>query len=138
MDKTKKLSKTSKRIDGEKVRKYISLNKINQAKTCRNSGLNSRYISDSAKRNWANIGCWRLICQELGVPENFFDLHDPEPVKETDTGEEDSIISMADIPVTLMKIEALLLEQNKLLKEYLYCSTPYITAPETIYKNLIH
>lgn len=131
---TKKLFKSQKKIDGEKVKEYIRENKINQSELCEKIGVSVGYIRQAANRGYTNIGMWRLACEGMGVPEDFFDVKEPviEEVKiEAKEEPGECGVDLADIQYSLnifeqkltqileamTELNSLMTEQNNLLSE---------------------
>ena len=116
----------SKYVNGKKYRQYINENNLNSSQVCKKGGIHYSYAMNStgpSTNGGQNDKCkvnsvyWDLICDTLGVPRDYFDVvetpePEPEPIKE----EPECLIDLADIQLSLNKIEALLLEQNRLLR----------------------
>lgn len=113
-------------VNGKAYRKYLGTKGLTSSEVCRSAGLEKSYGSNattSATNNGDNTKCkvnevyWNLICDALNVPRDYFDAPEEEP-KVVETAEEkpECLIDLADIQLSLNKIEALLLEQNKLLR----------------------
>ena len=119
---------TKKYVDGKKYRQYIKDNNLNSSEVCRKAGIHYSYGTNSTglatnggQNNKCNVNeiYWNLICDALGVPRDYFDVKDepkPKPVKEEPEEKPECLIDLADIQLSLNKIEALLLEQNRLLR----------------------
>ena len=115
-----------KTIDADKLRKFIrDESKFkSDAEICRAIGVSSHCIADTKRRGGRiRIAFINNICHLLGVSEDYFDYVEPEPEpeplpvgeleKKTET---ECLIDLADIQLSLNKIEALLLEQNRILR----------------------
>ena len=118
------LLSTQKFIDGDKVMAYIKEHDICQMEITDKMGVSHGYIRQAANRGYTSIGLWKLACEGMGVPEDYFDVveavPEPEPVQETPEEEKPD---MADIQLSLNKIELILTkmfdimeEQNRLLR----------------------
>ena len=112
-----------KDIDGEKLKKYLNDNKVVKVDLAREAGINKSAIHDAIRRNETRIINMNAICDVLGVPRDYFDapeIVEPEPIPEQTEDLEDKqpecLIDLADIQLSLNKIEALLLEQNRILR----------------------
>ena len=123
------IPKTARKLDGEKILKFIQDNKVNQKRVCETAGLNHRYLMDCAKRSWANVGCWRLICMALSdvtgkeIPEDYFDYHEPEKIEVSEPDKDACRLSdVKDVLISLLvsqkKNEALLLDICNTLKSF--------------------
>ena len=112
----KKLASTYKMIDSKKVDQYITDNKINQTQLADRVGISRGYLREAIKRGNAQKATWGVICQEFGVPADYFDYVEPVPELKTETVPEkkaeegdikDLLVSML---VTQKKQEAILLK----------------------------
>lgn len=120
----------TKLVDGCKYREYLLKNNLISSHICIKAGLNHSYANNTTTMSHSEDGeghrCrvnevyWNLICDALEVPRDYFDAKEPEPVKEPEPELEEEkpecLIDLADIQLSLNKIEALLLEQNKILR----------------------
>lgn len=119
---------TKKIVNGKKYRQYIADNNLNSSEVCRKAGIHHSYGMNStgfATNGGQNDKCnvnevyWNLICDVLGVQRDYFDVKEepkPEPIKGEPEEKPECLIDLADIQLSLYKIEALLQEQNKLLR----------------------
>lgn len=122
--KKNKLLRTQKYIDGEKVKAYIKEHNICQMEITDKMGVSHGYIRQAAQRGYTSIGMWKLACEGMGVPEDYFDIKEPIPAPEPVQEEpEEDKPDMADIQLSLNKIELILTkmvdvmeEQNRLLR----------------------
>ena len=116
-------------VSGKKYRQYIADNNLNSAKVCRKAGIHHSYGMNStgtATNGGQNEKCsvnevyWNLICDVLGVAKDYFDVkEEPEPVKVPEPEEEkpECLVDLADIQLSVNKVEGLLLKTVALLKE---------------------
>ena len=114
-----KTNKYFKVVDAEKVSAMTKAKFGSHAELCRMIGVNSHQISDMIRKGgYIRILTMNSICHALGVPNDYFDkVEEPEPVPEPEKEEpEECLINLADIQLSLNKIEALLLEQNRILR----------------------
>ncbi|MDO5478184.1 MAG: hypothetical protein Q4G23_03370 [Clostridia bacterium] len=107
-----------KTIDSEKLDKYIRFHNVNKSEVCTKAYLNRHFLNDATRKGRARIASFNAICDVMGVPRDYFDKFiEPEPVPEPEKEEpEECLINLADIQLSLNKIEALLLEQNRILR----------------------
>lgn len=112
---------TSLRIDSEKAKKYFAEHPYNRSEIAFKAGVSPSYIRQAINHGYTNKVYWWAVCDVIGVPRDFFDYHEPEPVPEPEPEEtkepEECLINLADIQLSLNKIEALMLEQNNLLSQ---------------------
>lgn len=106
-----------KAVDGKKIKKYFAEHpELTKSGVCKDAQVNRGVITDAQARNLTRIVFWNAICDVLKVPKDYFDLVEPVVTeKEPEERETECGIDLADIQLSLNKIEALLLEQNKLL-----------------------
>ena len=122
----------TKLVDGCKYREYLLKNNLKSSHICIKAGLNHSYANNTTAMSHSEDGeghrCrvnevyWNLICDAMEVPRDYFDAKEPEPIKEEKPEGElkeeqpECLVDLADIQVSLKKIELLLMEQNKLLR----------------------
>ena len=105
-----------KSVDGEKLKKYFEEHtEITKASICRKAYVHLNFIYDAYTQGRARIAYMNSICEALGVPREYFDAKEP-PKPEPKSEAEECSVDLADIQLSLNKIEALLIEQNKLLR----------------------
>ena len=115
-------NKYFKMVDADKVCTMTKKKYGSYAALCREIGVNNHQLSDLIRRGgYIRIVTMNSICHALDVPNDYFDkVEEPEPVSEPieDPKEEpeECLINLADIQLSLNKIEALLLEQNRILR----------------------
>ena len=112
-----------KDLDGAKVKKYFDEHKeLVKAEVCRQAGVNKSTIADMIRRNEARIVNVNAVCDVLGIPRDYFDapeVKEPEPVKapEPETEKQECLVDLADIQLSVNKVEGLLLKVVALLEE---------------------
>ena len=112
---------TSLRIDSEKALKYFEENPFKRSEIASKAGVSPSYIRQAINHGYTNKVYWWAVCDVLGVPRDYFNYHEPEPEPEPEpvneeTHEEECLVNLADIQLSLNKIEELITEQNRLLR----------------------
>lgn len=114
-------------VDSSKYFKFINYQKLedevrsrykSNAEFCRGIGKSSHCMADiKRQKGKVAIATMNLICYALGKELDFFDkIEEPEPIENPKEEPEECLINLADIQLSLNKIEALLLEQNRILR----------------------
>ena len=113
-------SQLFKKIDSEKLNNYFKEHKeVKKTEVSVKAFCHRGFISDCIKRGYSRITNFNNVCDTLGVPRDYFDYVEPvpEPVEIIKKEKTECLVDLADIQLSLNKIEILLLEQNKLIRE---------------------
>lgn len=119
---TKKIASTYKYIDSEKASRYVAEHGVVKTALSVEAGYSPNALGQIIKRGYSNIAMWRALCAALGVPEDYFDIveperaAEPEPVAEQAETPEDKP-DMADIQLSLNQLELGIKNVAKLMEE---------------------
>lgn len=109
-------------VDGKKLYTYVIDHRLHGGEIGDLLGKSRAYVRDVSRRGWCNKVMLKHIVEALNeltgdnLEPDYFEWIEPveEEIKEL-SEENECSIDLADIQLSLNKIEALLLEQNKLL-----------------------